>query len=67
MNWRHAETKLRRLRRVFQQRLAGNPLAVVFDADGLDDAAMQAIAGEFNLSETVFILRDPARDLDLES
>ena len=37
------------------QRLAGNPLAVVFDPDGLDDAAMQAIAGEFNLSETVFI------------
>lgn len=42
------------------ERLAGNPLAVVFDAEGLDDAAMQAIAGEFNLSETVFIL--PARD-----
>lgn len=38
-----------------EQALAGNPLAVVFDADGLDDAAMQAIAREFNLSETVFI------------
>lgn len=37
------------------RRLAGNPLAVVFDADGLDGAAMQAIAGEFNLSETVFV------------
>jgi len=37
------------------KRLAGNPLAVVFEPDGLDDAAMQAIAGEFNLSETVFI------------
>ncbi len=36
-------------------RLEGNPLAVVFDGDGLSDAAMQAIAGEFNLSETVFI------------
>ncbi len=36
--------------------LSGNPLAVVFDADGLDSAKMQAIAGEFNLSETVFIL-----------
>lgn len=35
--------------------LTGNPLAVVFDADGLDDARMQAIAGEFNLSETVFV------------
>lgn len=36
-------------------RLEGNPLAVVFDGDGLSDAAMQAIAGEFNLSETVFV------------
>jgi trans-2,3-dihydro-3-hydroxyanthranilate isomerase len=36
--------------------LAGNQLAVVFDADGLDTARMQAIAREFNLSETVFIL-----------
>ncbi|AWN52913.1 PhzF family phenazine biosynthesis protein [Methylobacterium sp. 17Sr1-1] len=36
--------------------LAGNPLAVVLDAEGLDEAAMQAIAGEFNLSETVFVL-----------
>lgn len=35
---------------------AGNPLAVVHDADGLSDAAMQAIAREFNLSETVFVL-----------
>ena len=41
---------------VFSSRkLAGNPLAVMFDSEGLDDAAMQAIAGEFNLSETVFI------------
>ena len=35
--------------------LAGNPLAVVLDADGLDDVRMQAIAAEFNLSETVFV------------
>ena len=35
--------------------LAGNPLAVVLDAEGLDDAHMQAVAGEFNLSETVFV------------
>lgn len=34
----------------------GNPLAVVLDAQGLDDAAMQQIAREFNLSETVFVL-----------
>ncbi|MDX3975764.1 PhzF family phenazine biosynthesis protein [Shinella sp.] len=38
-------------------RLAGNPLAVVFDADGLDDGTMQRIAREFNLSETVFVKR----------
>jgi trans-2,3-dihydro-3-hydroxyanthranilate isomerase len=38
------------------RRHAGNPLAVVLEADGLDTEAMQAIAREFNLSETVFIL-----------
>ena len=42
---------------VFTDRpLAGNPLAVVLDAEGLDGAAMQAIAREFALSETVFVL-----------
>jgi trans-2,3-dihydro-3-hydroxyanthranilate isomerase len=35
--------------------LAGNPLAVVLDAEGLDSARMLAIAAEFNLSETVFV------------
>ncbi len=41
---------------VFTDRaFAGNPLAVVLDGDGLDDAAMQTIATEFNLSETVFV------------
>ncbi|MBB3233995.1 PhzF family phenazine biosynthesis protein [Phyllobacterium endophyticum] len=40
--------------------LAGNPLAIVHDTDGLDGTAMQRIAREFNLSETVFIL--PARN-----
>jgi trans-2,3-dihydro-3-hydroxyanthranilate isomerase len=35
--------------------LAGNPLAVILDAEGLDDARLQAIAAEFNLSETVFV------------
>ena len=34
----------------------GNPLAVVMDAEGLDDAAMLQITREFNLSETVFVL-----------
>jgi trans-2,3-dihydro-3-hydroxyanthranilate isomerase len=38
--------------------LEGNPLAVVLDCDGLDAARMQAIAREFNLAETVFVL-DP--------
>ena len=38
------------------QRFAGNPLAVVLEPQGLDDAAMQAVAREFNLSETVFVL-----------
>ncbi|WP_442755259.1 PhzF family phenazine biosynthesis protein [Methylocystis sp. JAN1] len=43
------------------RRFAGNPLAVVEDADALTGAQMQAIAREFNLSETVFLLepRDP--------
>jgi trans-2,3-dihydro-3-hydroxyanthranilate isomerase len=39
------------------KRFGGNPLAVVLDADGLDPARMQTIAREFNLSETVFVLK----------
>jgi len=44
------------------RRFAGNPLAVVLDAAGLDTAVMQAIAREFNHPETVFVLApaDPA-------
>jgi trans-2,3-dihydro-3-hydroxyanthranilate isomerase len=38
------------------RRFAGNPLAVVLESEGLDTAAMQSIAAEFNLSETVFVL-----------
>lgn len=38
------------------ERLCGNPLAVVLEAADLDTVRMQAIAREFNLSETVFIL-----------
>ncbi|QCO67277.1 PhzF family phenazine biosynthesis protein [Luteimonas yindakuii] len=34
---------------------AGNPLAVVFDAEGLDDVTMQAIARWTRLPETTFI------------
>ena len=36
--------------------LGGNPLAVFEDARGLDDATMQALALQFNLSETTFVL-----------
>lgn len=36
--------------------LGGNPLAVIEDGRGLDDATMQALALQFNLSETTFIL-----------
>src|SRR5689334_21905947 len=44
------------------KRFAGNPLAVVFESDGLDTEAMQAVAREFNFPETVFVLpsADPA-------
>jgi trans-2,3-dihydro-3-hydroxyanthranilate isomerase len=38
------------------RRFAGNPLAVVLEAQGLDTSAMQAIAREFNHPETVFVL-----------
>jgi PhzF family phenazine biosynthesis protein len=37
-------------------RLTGNPLCVFEDGSGLDDEAMQALALQFNLSETTFIL-----------
>jgi trans-2,3-dihydro-3-hydroxyanthranilate isomerase len=44
------------------RRFAGNPLAVVLDAEALDATAMQAIAREFNHPETVFVFApaDPA-------
>ena len=47
--------------------LAGNPVAVVFEADGLDTDAMQAIASWTNLSETAFVLNPttPAADYRL--
>jgi trans-2,3-dihydro-3-hydroxyanthranilate isomerase len=41
---------------VFTERpFAGNQLAVVLDAEGLDEGRMQAIAREFNFSETTFV------------
>ena len=47
-----------------QTRFGGNQLAVVTDARGLSDAEMQALAAEFNYSETTFVLppADPAHD-----
>src|SRR6516225_8632503 len=48
---------------VFTDRqFGGNPLAVIPEARGLSDAQMQAIANEFNLAETTFVLppHDPA-------
>lgn len=42
---------------VFTDRpFAGNPLAVVFGADGLATEQLQTLAREFNLSETIFVL-----------
>src|SRR3954469_22392097 len=41
---------------------AGNPLAVVLDADGLTGAQMQSMAREFNLSETTFVLPPTSAD-----
>jgi trans-2,3-dihydro-3-hydroxyanthranilate isomerase len=46
--------------------LAGNPLAVVIDSIGLSTERMQAIAREFNLSETTFIQRRPSSIEDAE-
>lgn len=47
---------------------AGNPLAVVLGGESLTTAQMQAVAGEFNLSETTFPLRptpgEAARGVD---
>lgn len=45
----------------------GNPLAVVRNAEGLSTAQMQAIAAEFNLSETSFVLppKDPAHTAEV--
>lgn len=46
------------------QPYTGNPLAVVLDADDLSAGRMAAIAREFNLSETAFVLRPSGPDAD---
>jgi trans-2,3-dihydro-3-hydroxyanthranilate isomerase len=38
-----------------EERFAGNPLAIVFEADGMPDETMLKLAREFNLSETIFV------------
>ena len=42
------------------RRFGGNPVAVILNGDGLTAPQMQSIAGEFNLSETTFVL--PPKD-----
>jgi trans-2,3-dihydro-3-hydroxyanthranilate isomerase len=46
---------------------AGNPLGVVLNAEGLSGGQMQAIAAEFNLAETTFVLppKDPANTAEV--
>ena len=54
-----------RLVNVFTQdggRLTGNPLCVFEEARGLTDGQMQALALQFNLSETTFVLPSQAAD-----
>ncbi|MBP6534117.1 MAG: PhzF family phenazine biosynthesis protein [Arenimonas sp.] len=50
---------------VFAPRIgAGNPLAVILQADALDTAQMQAIAGWMNLAETTFVLAPSVPEAD---
>lgn len=54
-----------RIVNVFTQergRATGNPLCVFEDGSGLDDADMQALALQFNLSETAFVLPSERAD-----
>ena len=44
--------------------LSGNPCAILFETDDLDDASMLAIAREMNLSETAFVRRSNVADFE---
>jgi trans-2,3-dihydro-3-hydroxyanthranilate isomerase len=46
---------------------SGNPLGVVLNAQGLSDGQMQAVAAEFNLAETTFVLppKNPAHTAEV--
>lgn len=62
-----AEFEFRQIDVFTDRPLAGNPLAVVLDADEMDGETMQAVAAETNLSETAFVLRptEPTADYRL--
>jgi trans-2,3-dihydro-3-hydroxyanthranilate isomerase len=45
-----------------QTPLEGNPCAVIFDTDDMDETLMLAVAREMNLSETVFLKTPSASD-----
>jgi PhzF family phenazine biosynthesis protein len=62
-SWNESMNLRYRIVNVFAERtLAGNPLCVFEDGDGLDDATMQALALQFNLSETTFLLPSSRAD-----
>ena len=42
--------------------MSGNPCAVIFDTDAMDEVTMQAIAREMNLSETSFVRKSAKAD-----
>lgn len=44
------------------QRFKGNPAAVFFESDDLDETIMAQIANELNLSETVFLLKPTSKN-----
>src|SRR5262245_51648691 len=50
-----------------EKALGGNPCAIVFDADPLDDATRLAIAKEMNLSETAFVVQTKVADFGAAS
>lgn len=47
--------------------LAGNPLAVVEEADALSENVLRRIAGEFNQTETTFLMKSDRADWKLRS
>jgi trans-2,3-dihydro-3-hydroxyanthranilate isomerase len=44
------------------QPLGGNPCAIIFETDGMDDSTMLALAKEMNLSETAFVSQSQVAD-----